>query len=222
MNLVLLGAPGAGKGTQTPYLTQKYRIPAIATGEMLRAERRAGTDLGAQAAPFMDRGELVPDALLIKIVRSRLQQPDTRNGFLLDGFPRTLPQAEALDAMLGTLGRDIEVVIYLRVQRQVLIDRLAHRYVCRTCGSVYTFRPEEVRPGLPRCPKEGGELFQRPDDQPEIVARRIDVFLEQTAPLIDYFERQGKLERVDGELPVEAVRGAILRRLSTLTPAPHP
>jgi adenylate kinase len=116
------------------------------------------------------------------------------------------------------MGRALDAVIYLRVSRQVLIDRLAHRYVCRTCGSVYTFKPEEVR-NLPRCPKDGGELYQRPDDRPEVVARRIDVFLQQTAPLIDYYSGQGKLENIDGQMPVERVREAILRKLKTLEPA---
>ncbi len=218
MNLILLGAPGAGKGTQTPYLTERYRIPVIATGEMLRAERRAGTRLGNLVAPFMDRGELAPDALLIDVVRRRLQESDARRGFMFDGFPRSVAQAEALDAILRELGREVEVVIYLRVSRQVLLDRLSNRYVCRTCGSVYTFSPAPLSP-LPRCAKDRGELYQRTDDSPEIVARRIDVFLEQTAPLVAYYEQQRKLEQVNGELPVDIVRQAILRRLASLEPA---
>ena len=217
MNLILLGAPGAGKGTQTPLLTQRYGIPAIATGEMLRAERQAGTDLGRQVAPYMDRGELAPDELLIKIVRRRLLQPDARRGFLLDGFPRTLVQAKALDAMLGEISREIDVVIHLEVRRQVLIDRLSHRYVCRTCGAVYTFTSAQAR--HTHCLRDGGELHQRADDRPEIVANRIDIFLNQTVPLIEYYRAQGKLEAVNGELPVEEVRRAILRRLAALEPA---
>lgn len=218
MNLVLLGAPGAGKGTQRPFLVQRYGIPAIATGDMLREERKAETPLGRQVAPIMDRGDLVPDDLLIQIVRKRLQQPDTQRGFLFDGFPRTVTQAEALDGILAEMSRAVDAVIYLRVGRQALIDRLAHRYVCPTCASVYTFTPEQAR-RLPGCPKDGSQLSQRPDDRPEVVARRIDVFLEQTAPLIDYYARQGKLETIDGQTSVDRVREAILRKLKTLEPA---
>ena len=215
MNLILFGAPGAGKGTQSAYLIETYHIPPIATGEMLRAQRRAGTRLGQQVTGYMDRGELVPDALMIDIIRERLQQADARNGFILDGFPRTVAQAQALDSMLDQLGRRIDAVIYLRVSRQVLIDRLSHRYSCRTCDAVYNFTPEQAR-NLPRCTVDGGELYQRPDDKPEIVARRIDVFLHHTAPLIDYYKGQGKLENIDGQMSVEEVRADIARRLAAL------
>jgi len=216
MNLILFGAPGAGKGTQTGSLIETYHIPAIATGDMLRAQRRAGTALGEQVKGYMDRGELVPDALMIDIIKDRLQKLDAKNGFILDGFPRTVAQAEALDATLDTqLGRRVDAVIYLRVSRQVLIDRLSHRYSCRTCDAVYNFTP---KPALeaPRCTVDGGELYQRPDDRPEIVARRIDVFLKHTAPLIDYYTKQHKLENIDGQMSVEDVRADITRRLSAL------
>jgi adenylate kinase len=215
MNLILFGAPGAGKGTQSASLIETYHIPHIATGEMLRAQRRVGTKLGDQVKGFMDRGELVPDELMIAIIRDRLQKPDARAGFILDGFPRTVAQAEALDAMLDQLGRRIDAVIYLRVSRQVLIDRLSHRYSCRTCDAVYNFTPAQARV-LPTCTVDGGELYQRPDDQPEIVARRIDVFLEHTAPLIDYYKAQHKLENIDGQMSVEEVRADITRRLAAL------
>jgi adenylate kinase len=213
MNLIVFGAPGAGKGTQSAYLIETYRIPAIATGDMLRAQRRAGTALGDQVKGYMDRGELVPDSLMVDITKDRLQQPDARDGFILDGFPRTVAQAEALDAMLDQLGRRIDAVIYLRVSRQVLIDRLSHRYSCRTCDAVYNFRPDQART-LPRCTVDGGELYQRPDDHPEIVARRIDVFLKHTAPLIDYYGAQHKLENIDGQMSVAEVRADITRRLA--------
>ena len=213
MNLIVFGAPGAGKGTQSAYLIETYRIPAIATGDMLRAQRRAGTPLGDQVKGYMDRGELVPDSLMVDITRDRLQQPDAGDGFILDGFPRTVAQAEALDAMLDQLKRRIDAVIYLRVSRQVLIDRLSHRYSCRTCDAVYNFRPEQAR-SLPRCTVDGGELYQRPDDHPEIVARRIDVFLKHTAPLIDYYSAQHKLENIDGQMSVDEVRADITRRLA--------
>lgn len=213
MNLILFGAPGAGKGTQSAFLIQTYHIPAIATGDILRAQRRAGSPLGEQVKGYMDRGELVPDQLMIDIIRERLQQPDAANGFILDGFPRTVAQAQALDEMLARLGRELDAVIYLRVSRQVLIERLSHRYTCPTCNSVYHFTPEQAR-NLPRCPKDGSELFQRTDDMPEIVARRIDVFLKHTAPLIDYYSAKGKLENIDGQMPVEEVRADITRRLA--------
>jgi adenylate kinase len=213
MNLIVFGAPGAGKGTQSAYLIETYRIPAIATGDMLRAQRRAGTPLGDQVKGYMDRGELVPDSLMVDITRERLQQPDAGDGFILDGFPRTVAQAEALDAMLDQLRRRIDAVIYLRVSRQVLIDRLSHRYSCRTCDAVYNFRPDQAR-SLPRCTVDGGELYQRPDDHPEIVARRIDVFLKHTAPLIDYYSAQHKLENIDGQMSVDEVRADITRRLA--------
>jgi adenylate kinase len=213
MNLILFGAPGAGKGTQSAYLIEEYHIPAIATGDMLRAQRRAGTPLGEQAKAYMDRGELVPDAVMVNIIRDRLEKPDARQGFILDGFPRTVAQAEALDAMLPEIRRQIDAVIYLRVSRQVLLDRLSHRYSCRTCDAVYNFTPEQAR-NLPRCSIDGGELYQRTDDRPEIVAHRIDVFLTHTAPLIDYYTAQDKLENIDGQMSVPDVRADIMQRLA--------
>lgn len=215
MNLIVFGAPGAGKGTQSTSLIERYRIPQIATGDILRAQRRAGTALGDRVKGYMDRGELVPDDLMIEIVKERLQQADARTGFILDGFPRTVAQAEALDAMLDQLGRRIDAVVYLRVSRQALIDRLSHRYSCRTCDAVYTFTPEQAK-SQSGCTADGGELYQRPDDKPEIVARRIDVFLQHTAPLIDYYTAQGKLENVDGQQSIETVRADIARRLAAL------
>ena len=215
MNLIIFGAPGAGKGTQSAYLIETYRIPAIATGDILRAQRRAGTALGDQVKGYMDRGELVPDQLMIDIIQERLQKPDARDGFILDGFPRTVAQARALDEMLTRLGRRIDAVIYLRVSRQVLIDRLSHRYSCRTCDAVYNFTLEQSR-SLPRCTVDGGELYQRPDDKPEIVANRIDVFLKHTAPLIDYYNAQHKLENLDGQMVVDDVREDIAHRLTAL------
>jgi len=213
MNLILFGAPGAGKGTQSAYLIEEYHIPAIATGDMLRAQRRAGTPLGDQAKAYMDRGELVPDAVMVDIIRDRLEKPDARQGFILDGFPRNVAQAEALDATLTEIQRQIDALIYLRVSRQVLLDRLSHRYSCRTCDAVYNFTPEQAR-NLPRCSIDGGELYQRTDDKPEIVAHRIDVFLTHTAPLIDYYTAQDKLENIDGQMSVAEVRADIMRRLA--------
>jgi len=218
MNLIIFGAPGAGKGTQSAHLIETYRIPAIATGDILRAQRRAGAALGDQVKGYMDRGELVPDQLMIDIIKERLQKPDARDGFILDGFPRTVAQARALDEMLTQLGRRIDAVIYLRVSRQVLIERLSHRYSCRTCDAVYNFTPEQAR-SLPRCTVDGGELYQRPDDKPEIVANRIDVFLKHTAPLIDYYNAQHKLENLDGQMLIDDVRDDIAHRLAGLPKA---
>jgi adenylate kinase len=215
VNLILFGAPGAGKGTQGGHLIETYGIPRIATGDILRAQRRAGSALGQKVMSYMDRGELVPDDLMITIIRERMREPDAQQGFILDGFPRTVAQAEALDSMLDRLGRRIDAVIYLRVSRQVLIDRLSHRYSCRTCDAVYNFTPQQAK-AVPRCSVDGGELYQRPDDHPEIVARRIDVFLQHTAPLIDYYKVQNKLENIDGQMSVEQVRADITRRLAAL------
>src|SRR3989475_11318485 len=165
MNLILFGAPGAGKGTQTGSLIETNHIPAVATGDMLRAQRRAGSALGEQVKGYMDRGELVPDTLMIDIIKTRLQEPDARNGFILDGFPRTVAQAEALDAMLDQLGRRADAVIYLRVSRQVLIDRLSHRYRRPTGGAVYTFTPQQAG-HPPRGTAGGGGALHGPDCPP--------------------------------------------------------
>ena len=180
-DLVLLGPPGSGKGTQAARLTARFGIPQIATGDILRAAVEAGTPLGQQVKAYMDRGELVPDRLVVDIIRHRLAEPDTRNGFILDGFPRTVPQAETLDALLTELQRPLDAVIYLQVGRQSLLDRLSHR----------------------------ADVDQRSDDRPEIIAHRIDVFVDQTAPLIDYYRQQSKLKLIDGTRPPDEVAAAI-------------
>jgi adenylate kinase len=187
-DLVLLGPPGSGKGTQAARLTAKFGIPQIATGDILRAAVEAGSPLGRQVKAYLDRGELVPDSLVVDIIRHRLAEPDTEQGFILDGFPRTVPQAEALDALLAELQRPLDAVIYLQVDRQSLLDRLSHR----------------------------AEVDQRSDDRPEIIAHRIDVFLEQTAPLVDYYRRQSKLRLIDGTRPPDEVAGAIDEVLASL------
>ena len=177
LDLVLLGPPGSGKGTQGARLTEEYRIPAIATGDILRAQVDAGTPLGQRVRSYLDRGELVPDQLVVDLIRHRLSEPDTEAGFILDGFPRTLPQAQALDAMLAELQRPLDAVLYLQVDRQALLDRLGQRH--------------------------------RQDDRPDIADHRIDVFLDQTAPLIGYYRDEGKLRLIDGSRPAERVAAAI-------------
>jgi adenylate kinase len=169
-DLVLLGPPGSGKGTQAERLSTTYGMPHIATGDIFRALVEAGAPLGRQVKTYLDRGELVPDSLVIDVIRDRLSQADAQHGFVLDGFPRTVAQAEALDTLLAELGRPLDAVLYLQADRQTLINRMAHR----------------------------AEVEERTDDRPEVIPHRIDVFLEQTAPLIDYYRRQSKLRLIDG------------------------
>lgn len=218
MNLVLLGPPGSGKGTQAERLTAEYRIPAISTGDILRSEREAGTELGTRVRRYLDAGELVPDTLVIHIIRRRLNQSDTAAGFILDGFPRTQAQAEALDTTLAELGRPIDAVLYLEIGRQALVDRLGHRYLCPNCGAVYALSAAEAG-GHNRCARDDAALVQRSDDRPEIVAHRIDVYLAQTAPLIEYYRRQGKLVPINGAQAPDEVYQVMSRRLtSTASP----
>jgi len=204
MNLILLGAPGAGKGTQAKKIVEKYGIPHIATGDILREAVAKGTELGKKAKEYMDRGELVPDEIVIGIVKERLQQPDCEKGFLLDGFPRTLKQAEALDNMLKELGRKIDAVIYIDVPEEEVVKRIVNRRTCRKCGAVYHLiyaPPREPN----KCDKCGGELYQRDDDKEETVRQRFKVYMENTAPLIDYYEKKGLLYKVDGTKSIEEV-----------------
>lgn len=204
MNLILLGAPGAGKGTQAKKIVEKYGIPHIATGDILREAVAKGTELGKKAKEYMDRGELVPDEIVIGIVKERLQQPDCEKGFLLDGFPRTLKQAEALDDMLNELGKKIDSVIYIDVPEEEVVKRIVNRRTCRNCGAVYHLiyaPPKEPN----KCDKCGGELYQRDDDKEETVRQRFKVYMENTAPLIEYYEKKGILHKVDGTKNIDEV-----------------
>ncbi len=204
MNLILLGAPGAGKGTQAKKIVEKYGIPHIATGDILREAVAKGTELGKKAKEYMDRGELVPDEIVIGIVKERLQQPDCEKGFLLDGFPRTLKQAEALDDMLKELGKKIDAVIYIDVPEEEVVKRIVNRRTCRNCGAVYHLiyaPPKEPN----KCDKCGGELYQRDDDKEETVRQRFKVYMENTAPLIEYYEKKGILYKVDGTKNIDEV-----------------
>ena len=210
LRIVLFGAPGSGKGTQGPYLAEKLGIPQVSTGEILRENVRNGTDLGVVAEGYMSAGDLVPDDVIVNMVRERISQPDAGNGFILDGFPRTVPQAEALDSMLKRLDSPLHTVVYLKVSPDVLQARLGGRWTCPRDGRVYN----EAELGDRRtCEDDGEPLVQRDDDQPEAVSRRIDVFNEQTAPVLDYYRPQGKVLEVDGERAVEEIRDEIVAAL---------
>lgn len=199
MRIVLLGPPGAGKGTQARDLAEALGVPHIASGDLLREHRQRGTELGRQAQDYMDRGLLVPDELVIRMVLERLAQPDAARGFILDGFPRTLEQAQALDDALGE-ERAVERAILLRVSEEEIVRRLSARLTCRSCGAVFHRITHPPRtPG--RCDRCGGELSLREDDRPEVVRQRLRTYWEQTAPLVDHYRRKGKLVEVDGEGP---------------------
>ncbi|HUO34020.1 MAG TPA: adenylate kinase [Candidatus Acidoferrum sp.] len=207
--LILLGPPGAGKGTQAKRLARLYGVPHLSTGDMLREAIAHGEELGRKAQPIMERGELVPDALVMALVEERLKQPDAAKGFIFDGFPRTLAQAEALDQILERRGFGQPLTIELRVDSERLLRRLAGRWTCSVGGETYNIyeRPPKVA-GI--CDLEGGKLVQRPDDRPEVVRERLTAYERQTAPLVDYYGRRGVLESVDGMAPVEDVHRALV------------
>ncbi len=202
--LVLFGPPGVGKGTQAERLKEALKIAHIATGDLFRDNLKRATELGQLAKSYMDRGALVPDEVTIGMVRERLQEPDTQNGVLFDGFPRTVAQAEALDRLLSERGGQIEKVLFIHAPENVLLERLGNRWTCRQCGAVYNAnsKPPKITGVCDNC---GGEVYQRPDDRPEVQKKRIDVYLEQTSPLIEYFDRLGRLARIDGQQPIEQV-----------------
>ncbi len=205
LNLMLMGPPGAGKGTQARRLARGFRVPHIATGDILREAVGAGSPLGRAAAAVMDAGQLVGDEVMIGIVRHRLRQPDASTGFVLDGFPRTVPQAEALDAILD--GRNPLVVIDIAVEDADIIRRLSKRRVCTACGTIVGAAPEGTLPSS--CPDCGGALVQRRDDQESVVRERLTVYRERTAPLIDYYRRRPTFRSVDGGLTEDEVAAAV-------------
>ncbi|MGI5817428.1 MAG: adenylate kinase [Armatimonadota bacterium] len=212
-NVVLLGAPGAGKGTQAKMLSAELELPHISTGDILRQAVADGTELGSEAKGYMDRGELVPDQLVIAIARERLARPDCERGFVLDGFPRTVEQAEALGETLDDLGREPLTVVNLAVDEDELIRRLSGRRLCRgDCGGIYHVDQEGIESGA-QCPDPGceGELFQRSDDQPAAIRERLEVYKAQTQPLIDYYDERGLLEDVSGEGDPEQIAERLLQ-----------
>lgn len=208
----MLGAPGAGKGTQASVLSQKYFIPHISTGDIFRANIKEGTELGKKAKGYIDKGLLVPDELVVDIVADRLQKEDCNDGYVLDGFPRTIPQAEALDTVLETKGTSIDYVISVEVADEIIVDRMSGRRVCPKCGEPYhhEFKIPAVDNVCDRC---GETLIQREDDQPATVLKRLKVYHEQTQPLIDYYSKKGILVKVDGTKDVKGVTAEIVASL---------
>ncbi|MFC8848933.1 MULTISPECIES: adenylate kinase [unclassified Micromonospora] len=204
MRLVLVGPPGAGKGTQAEFIAAHLSVPKISTGDIFRANVSQGTPLGVEAKRYMDAGKLVPDEVTINMVRDRLAEPDASEGFLLDGFPRTTPQAAALDKLLADLGTALDLVLELVVDDDEVIRRLSGRRTCRGCGKIWHVEFDATtRDGI--CDRCGAELFQRDDDKPETIAARLREYAEKTAPLVDYYGAQGKLVGIDATGPVEDV-----------------
>jgi adenylate kinase len=199
-----MGPPGAGKGTQAEKLVDLYQIPHISTGDMFRKAQKDGTELGLKAKSYMDQGQLVPDEVTVGIVKERLAEADCKEGFLLDGFPRTVQQADALDTILAELDMALDCVVNIEVDKAFLVDRLTGRRVCRTCGATYHIANKAPKvEGV--CDKCGGELYQRGDDTIETVSNRLDVYAAQTAPLIDYYKSKGIMSSIDGSKSMEDV-----------------
>lgn len=208
MNLLLFGAPGSGKGTQAEFLKNDYAIPQISTGDMFRAEIRKQTDLGRQVEKILASGELVPDEVTISIVRNRFREPDSERGFILDGFPRTIPQAEALDHLLVELNKPIDRALFLAAPDTELIARLAGRLTCPTCGR--TYHPTSNPPAAGNtCPIDSTPLIQRPDDSEETARTRVQVYLRDTLPVVDYYRRRDLVTEVDALQPIADVREQI-------------
>ncbi len=212
LDLVLLGPVGAGKGTQARRISSAYRIPHIASGDLLRSHRAQNDELGQQARNYMDRGALVPDELVISMIVHRMRQPDAGHGVLLDGFPRTLPQAQALDTELEEEGRKLRMALYLEVPFAVLVQRAAGRWTCRTCQATYNYQVKPPRrPGI--CDIDGGELYQREDDRVDVVSERIKVYLQDTVPVVEYYRERGILRDIDGTRDIDAVAREIEQQL---------
>jgi len=214
LRVVFFGPPGAGKGTQARLLEQKFGACQVSTGEILRRAAREQSALGKQAADYLDRGDLVPDQVMVKLVAERLREPDCRSGFILDGFPRTLAQADELEQMLDGTGLALESALCLQASNDVIIKRLSGRRTCKQCGSLHhlVFNPP-ARPGI--CDRCGGELYQREDDREEMIAARLRVYEKQTAPLKEYYRKRGLLNEIDGMGSVEEVGKRVLKAVET-------
>lgn len=207
MDLVLFGPPGAGKGTQAKRLTETLSVPQISTGDLMRAERERGTELGKQFDSFMSKGLLVPDDLVLSLFRQRLAQPDAKSGAIFDGYPRTVPQAESLDKVLGETSRKVDHVVSLEVPLEEMIERVVHRRSCESCGQIYHLKYNPP-PSPDRC-SCGGKLVQRKDDTEEVVRKRFDEYLAKTAPLLDYYAGKGLVRAVNGVGSLDEVMGRI-------------
>ena len=214
MKIILMGPPGAGKGTQAEKLVEVYQIPHISTGDMFRKAQKDGTELGLKAKSYMEQGQLVPDEVTVGIVKERLAEDDCKDGFLLDGFPRTVQQADALDGILKELGMTLDRVVNIEVDKAFLVDRLTGRRVCRACGA--TFHVTNKAPKVEGvCDKCGGELYKRNDDKIETVSNRLDVYAAQTAPLIEYYQSKGIMSSIDGSQSMEKVLADIRSALGS-------
>ncbi|OFX14281.1 MAG: adenylate kinase [Armatimonadetes bacterium RBG_19FT_COMBO_69_19] len=209
MNLIFLGAPGAGKGTQARLLQEREGIPQVSTGDMLRAAMVEGSPVGKRAKEYVEQGALVPDDVMIALIEERLVRPDARRGFVLDGFPRTLPQAEALDRMLERAGRVLDAVLYFDISDETILRRLTGRWVCRKAGHIYhlEYNPPKA-PG--QCDADGSELYQRVDDRPETVRHRLDVYHRETQPVVEFYRRRGVFATIDAEGDIEDVSRKVL------------
>ena len=212
MKIIMLGAPGAGKGTQAKMIAEKYGIPHISTGDIFRANIKNGTELGKKAKSYMDQGQLVPDELTLELIMDRFKEDDCKNGYVLDGFPRTIPQAEALDAALKANGEKIDFAIDVDVPDENIVKRMGGRRACVNCGATYhiVYSPTKVEG---KCDKCGEDLIVRDDDKPETVLSRLEVYHNQTQPLIDYYNEQGVLKTVDGTVDMKDVFDAIIKIL---------
>ena len=215
MNIILMGLPGAGKGTQASEIVKKFPIPHISTGDMFRKAIKDETDLGKEAKSYMDRGELVPDEVTVGIVKERISEDDAKKGFLLDGFPRTIEQAEALNNIMSELDRNIDAVINIEVPEEELMNRLTGRRICEKCGTTYhlVFNPPKVD-GV--CDIDGGKLYQRKDDNPETVSNRLSVNVKQSKPILEYYDEKGVLKNIDGAKDIDEVTNDVIDILDHL------
>jgi adenylate kinase len=205
MNIILIGPPGVGKGTQAKFLVEAYNIPQISTGDMLRSNVRDATPLGTEAKQYMNAGQLVPDAVILGMMKSRFNEPDCNAGYILDGFPRTIPQAEGLDNLLNDMGQQIDSVLVLNVNHEEIIKRLSSRRSCKECDTVYNliFDPPASEN---KCDKCDGILYQRDDDKPETIRQRLDVYSNQTSPLITFYSEKGLVQTIDGTGKIDEVK----------------